>query len=63
MDHLKRQPYTGPSTLQTVSEDSEFKDKLKHAADIQSVFEEIRKRIPEVPQYSVIICNRVKIFC
>ena len=45
MDHLKRQPYTGRSTLQTVSEDPEFKDKLKHAADIQSVFEEIRKRI------------------
>ena len=45
VDHLKRQPYTGPSTLQTVSEDPEFKDKLKHAADIQSVFEEIRKRI------------------
>jgi len=50
VDYLKKHPYTGPSTLQTVFEDPEFKDKLKHAADMQSVFEEIRKRRPEDPQ-------------
>ena len=49
VDYLKKHPYTGPSTLQTVFEDPEFKDKLKHAADMQSVFEEIRKRRPEDP--------------
>lgn len=44
VDYLKKHPYTGPSTLQTVFDNQEFKDKLKHASDMQSVFEEIRKR-------------------
>eukprot|EP00092_Neocalanus_flemingeri_P035046 GFUD01038134.1.p1 GENE.GFUD01038134.1~~GFUD01038134.1.p1 ORF type:complete len:1100 (+),score=250.55 GFUD01038134.1:169-3468(+) len=44
VDYLKKNPYTGPSTLQTVFDNPEFMDRIKDSNNMQAVFEEIKTR-------------------